>query len=340
MSTQRRIVIGPVATWFPEGEIAVTALPELDKLPAARREHALGLGVDTVRDAGEASEVDMAEHAARIALSRAGLDAADLDALLLVQGRVPEYLLASEATRLQHRLGAHRAFTTAVGDLGCVSVSAAFALGSALLRGDPRCRNVLVVAAARTPTPNRYRPPMTLLGDGAGAVLLTTSGTGTHELVDQTVRSDGKYADLFFIDYRHIPEPDWAEECADEPTYSFRLAVESRKRFAALNAELLARNGLGQERIGTHLTQNLAAGAFAFWEEALDTEIHPVCRRNLAAYGHLGSVDVLINMTDAAATQAPGEHCLVMNSSPVAAWSTWLLRRLGEQEERAGDVVR
>ncbi|MEU5978859.1 3-oxoacyl-ACP synthase [Streptomyces sp. NPDC047315] len=332
MTAQRRITVGPVATWFPERRLAVDQLPELADLPALRREHALSLGVDTVRDAGEASEVDLAERAARAALDRAGLDAADVDALLLVQGRVPEYLLASEATRLQHRLGAHRAFATGVGDLGCVSVSAAFALGSALLRGDPRCRTVLVVAAARTPTRARYRPPMTLLGDGAAAVLLTVDGEGTHELVDQIVRSDGSYADLFRIDYRDLPSRDWVEECADEPTYSFRLAVESRKRFAALNAELLARNGLAASRVGTHLTQNLAAGAFAFWQEALDVEIDPVCRRNLAAYGHLGSVDVLINLTDAAATQAPGEHALVMNSSPVAAWSTWLLRRLGERE--------
>ncbi|MFE2939979.1 3-oxoacyl-ACP synthase [Streptomyces sp. NPDC059255] len=337
MTTPRRVIIGPVATWFPERELPVAGLPELAGLPAARRAHALSLGVDTVRDAAGASEVDLAEHAARAALDRAGLDAGDLDALLLVQGRVPEYLLASEATRLQHRIGAQRAFTTGVGDLGCVSVSAAFALGSALLRGDPRCRTVLVVTTARTPTRARYRPPMTLLGDGAAAVLLTTSGDGTHELVDQTVRSDGGYADLFRIDYRDVPEREWTEECADEPTYSFRLAVESRKRFAALNAELLARNGLGPDRIAARLTQNLAAGAFAFWQEALDAEIDPVCRRNLAAYGHLGSMDVLVNLADAADSQAPGAYSLVMNSSPVAAWSTWLLRRL---DDRTGGAIR
>ncbi|PBC57101.1 3-oxoacyl-ACP synthase [Rhodococcus sp. ACPA1] len=331
MTADRPVTIDSVALWFPDDEVTVAGLPELDELPIAQREHALSLGIDTVRIGIGLSEVDLAHAAADEVLRTAGLDATQLDALLLVQGRVPQYLLASEATRLQHRLGATQAFTTSVGDLGCVSVSGAFALASALLRGDSRCQNVLVVAAAKTPTRSRYRSPMTLLGDGAAAVLLTTSGTGRYELVDQMIRSDGKYADLFHIDYRDVREADWVEECADEPTYSFRLAVESRKRFTEINADLLARNGLQQDAIGVFLMQNLSLGAFTFWQEALDVTIDPVCRDNLARFGHLGSVDVAANLEHAASAQAPGDYCVIMNSSPVAAWSSALLRRLPDR---------
>jgi 3-oxoacyl-[acyl-carrier-protein] synthase-3 len=169
---------------------------------------------------------------------------------------------------------------------------------------------------------------MTVLGDGAAAVLLTKSGTGRYELVDQIVRSDGRYADLFRIDYRHAPENTWIEECADEVGYSFRLAVESRNRFTTLNAELLARNGVPAHRIDAHITQNLAVGAFAFWQEALGVPISGVCASNLARFGHLGSADVLLNIEEAARTQPSDGYSLVMNSSPVAAWSGWLLRRL------------
>lgn len=322
------IGFGPVATWFPEHTLRVADLPELAELPSARREHALSLGIDTVRCAQGATEAELAERAARKALRRAGLDAAALDALLLVQGRAPQYLLASEATRLQQALGAERAFVAGVGELGCVSVSAAFRLAAALLRGDPRCRTVLVAAAARTPTRARYRSPMTVLGDGAAAVLLSSDGTDSrYELVDITVHSDGRYADLFRIDYRDVPSDHWVEECADEPTYSFRLAVESSKRFTAINAEILARNALRPADISAVLMQNLSAGALAFWSESLGRPIHPSCGENLARYGHLGSVDVLVNMDDAAATLAPGATALLLNSSPVAAWSTAVLRR-------------
>ncbi|MFE3258315.1 3-oxoacyl-ACP synthase [Nocardia sp. NPDC059229] len=322
-----RVLLGPAATWFPDRTAAVATLAELADLPTNRREHALALGIDTVRTADGMTEVDLAAEAARAALDEAGLAAAELDALILVTGRAPQYLLASEATRLQHRIGAARAFTTAAGDLGCVSVSAALTLAASLVRADAHCRNVLVVTAARTPTRNRYRAPMTLLGDGAAALLVTTSGPGRWEFVDQIVRSEGKYADLFRIDYRDIGSDDWAEVCADESTYSFRLAVESKKRFDAIIPELLRRNGIRDTEVGPILMQNLSAGAFAFWEEALDRPVDKVCRTNLGAYGHLGSMDMLINLEAAAATRAPGEYALLLNSSPVAAWSAALLRR-------------
>ncbi|MFC9997514.1 3-oxoacyl-ACP synthase [Nocardia sp. NPDC127526] len=322
------VVLGPVATWFPDTIAEVATLEELDYLAVQRREHALALGIETVRTADELTEVDLAAEAARKALAEAGLDAAGLDALLLVTGRAPQYLLASEATRLQHRIGATRAFTTGVGDLGCVSVSAALTLAASLVRGDARCRNVLVVTAAKTPTLNRYRPPMTVLGDGAAAVLVTTSGPGRWEFVDQIVRSDGKYADLFRIDYRDIPSGEWVEECADESTYSFRLAVESKKRFDDIVPELLERNGIHKDAVGPILMQNLSAGAFAFWEEALDRPVDKACRGNLAAYGHLGSMDILVNLEAAAGGRAAGEYALLLNSSPVAAWSAGLMRRV------------
>ncbi|MFI1919857.1 3-oxoacyl-ACP synthase [Nocardia sp. NPDC020380] len=322
------VLLGPVATWFPDPIAEVATLAELTELPANRREHALALGIDTVRTAEGMTEVDLAAEAARVALEEAALAAADLDALILVTGRAPQYLLASEATRLQHRIGAIRAFTTAAGDLGCVSVSAALTLAAGLVRADAHCRNVLVVTAAKTPTRHRYRAPMTLLGDGAAALLVTTDGPARWEFVDQIVRSEGKYADLFRIDYRDIGSDDWVEECASESTYSFRLAVESKKRFDAIIPELLHRNGIPDSAIGPILMQNLSAGAFAFWEEALDRPVDKACRSNLAAYGHLGSMDMLLNLEAAAPTRATGEYALLLNSSPVAAWSAALLRRL------------
>ncbi|WP_194815757.1 3-oxoacyl-ACP synthase [Nocardia sp. XZ_19_385] len=316
---------------FPETSLAVTELAELAELPAGRRAHALALGIDTVRCAEDGAD-DLAAAAAEQALARAGLAADQLDALLVVGGRAPRYLMASEATRLQHRLGAERAFVAGVGELGCASISAAFTLAAGLLRGDPHCGTVLIVAAATAPTRFRYRAPMTLLGDGAGAVLLSTAKTGRYQLVDHMVRSDGKYADLFRIDYRDLPQRDWREVCADEATYSFRLAVESRKRLAAMNEEVLGRNGLRLQDLGPVLMQNLSTGAFSFWEEALDTRIDKACHHNLAAYGHLGSLDVLVNLEAAAPARAPGDYTLLLNSSPVAAWSSTLLRRLPDRE--------
>lgn len=325
------IRFGPIVSWFPETSVAVHELPELATLSPARRDHLLSLGIERIRTADGMAETDMAARVGSAALREANREASELDALLLVQGRAPRYLLASEATRLQHELGAKTAFTCGIGDLGCVSVSSALVLAEALLRGSGY-RDVLVVTTSRVAARARYRPPVTVLGDGASAVLLTARDRDVvehdgYELVDQVMRSDGRYADLFRIDYRDTPSAEWTEACTDEPLYTFRLAVQSRTELLALNQHLLERNGLRKRDIAAFLMQNLAAGSFAFWEEALDLGLHPSCGRNLAAYGHLGPVDVLVNLQDAGASVPHGAYVVVMNSSPVAAWSSWLLRR-------------
>ncbi|MFD1539474.1 hypothetical protein [Nonomuraea guangzhouensis] len=325
MTASAAVLVGPVATWFPDQVVRIEEFSELAELSEQRREHALGLGIHQVHDAAVLSEVDLAEHAARAVLRRSDLVPSDLDGLILVQGRAPQYLMSSEATRLQERLGADRAFTLGVGELGCVSVSAALTVGAALLRSRPGWRHVLLAMGAKPATRARYRAPVTVLGDGGGAVLLSTSGPGDFELLDHRMRTDGKYADLFRIDYRDPAQRKWVERCADEATYSFRLAVDSRERFAALNGEVLDHHRV---RPVATLMQNLAVGAFTFWEQALDVSIHDACRRNLSRYGHLGSIDVLANLAEAA-PDIPGDGVvLVMNSSPVAAWSSTLLRRV------------
>jgi 3-oxoacyl-[acyl-carrier-protein] synthase III len=325
--------LGASAVHLPPDAVAVAELPEVLALPAAQRDHVRSLGIDEVRRVrgrdgrpGPDAEGELAARAAGDALARAGVAAEDLDALILVQGRAPQYLLASEATRLQARLGATRATTLGVGELGCVSVSAALDVAVALLRGRAAWRHVLVAMGAVAATPHRYRAPMTVLGD-AGAAVLVTRDAGQWRWVDHAVRSDGRYADLFRIDYRDVPTDRWREVCADEPTYSFRLAMDSRSRLRDLNREVLEPHGVALDGLDAVLMQNLSRGAFAFWQGALHVKIADACAANLARYGHLGPVDVLANLATVAPTLGAGARVLVMNSSPVAAWSSMLLER-------------
>lgn len=317
-----------MGAWFPDETVAVATLPELPELPAAQRKVLAGVGVDEIRDAGELTEVDIAERAALRTLSESGVAAGDLDALILVTGRAPDYLMSSEATRLQRRLGAHRAMTMSVGDLGCVSVSAALSVAAGLLTAHQDWRHVLVAMGAKAPTKQRFRPPMTVLGDGGMAVLLGPGGPGSYWLLDLVLASDGRYSDLFRIRYRDSIAGDWMEECADPGEYSFALAVDSRNRFRQLNKELLARLDVPAGALGGHVMQNLSTGAYRFWQEALGVEFLPACERNLRRYGHLGSMDVLLNLHSAARELAKGQRVLVMNSSPVAAWSSAVFERL------------
>lgn len=57
-----------------------------------------------------------------------------------------------------------------------------------------------------------------------------------------------------------------------------------------------------------------------------DLTIHPICATHLARYGHLGAMDVVLNLDRLVASGElrPGDRVLVLNNSPVAAWAVSL----------------
>ncbi|MFJ9613766.1 3-oxoacyl-[acyl-carrier-protein] synthase III C-terminal domain-containing protein [Streptomyces noursei] len=320
------------AAWhLPETRTRIKDLPELATLPPGERESLLGLGVQTVCVDDARDDTGLALAASRTALDEAGLGPDDVDALIVVEPRAPGRLVASETTRLQERLGVRRALTFGVGGLGCVSVAPALFAARGLLAADEDMRNVLVAHGSRPATPVRYRHPVTVNGDSGQALVL--SRTGPVTVVDMVQESNGAYWDLFHVVYRDRPDDQWREECEDPAAYSFRLAVESRNRLRDLLGRLLERNGLGREDVAGFVGQNLSVGGFAFVEEALGIELLPACRENLRQYGHLGPNDILLNLYSAMARGeiADGDLVVLINVSPVAAWSLMVVRA-GEED--------
>lgn len=326
------------AAWhMPDTAVAVTALPELAALSEGERNTCRALGIESVRADDALDSAALAEHAARTALEQAGTDARDLGALIVVEPRAPRTLLSSEATRLQHLLGAERAVTFSVGGLGCVSITPALLAARGLLCADGRLGDVLVVHGSKPAAAGRYRHPVTVNGDGGQALLLARgdgdSGDGDSgggrapvRLLDMAQETNGEHWDLFHVEYRDRPAAEWREVCRDPSTYSFRLAMESRSRLSGLIDDVLERNGLKRGDVRGHVSQNLSAAGFTFTEEAQGIEILPACRENLRRYGHLGPNDVFLNLETAVERGELGEGdlALLINVSPVAAWSVLL----------------
>ncbi|MVO86456.1 3-oxoacyl-ACP synthase [Streptomyces sp. p1417] len=314
-----------VACHQPEGVLRVAGLPGLGGLGDAERESCAQLGIDEVRADDSLSAFDLAARAAQRALADAGLTAADLGAIVLVDARAPETLMTSAATRLQAFLGARRAVTFSVGGLGCVSLTPALLAARGLLAADPGLDHVLVAHGSKPPTPLRYRHPVTVSGDGGAAAIVSRSGP--VRILDIVQETNGDYWDLFHVDYRDRPTAEWREECRDIPGYSFRLAVETRNRLRDLYRGLLERNGLRPQDIDCHLSHNLSVGAFRFTEEALDIKIAPSCYDNLRQYGHLGPNDVLLNLRTEQERGGlrDGSRAVLLSASPVAAWSLLLV---------------
>jgi 3-oxoacyl-[acyl-carrier-protein] synthase-3 len=313
------------ASYLPDGSVELAALPELAGLDEDRARTCRNLGIESVRVDDGVDATGLAERAAREALARVAVDPGDVGALIVVEQRAPNTLLSSETTRLQRQLGAERAVAFSVGGLGCVSLTPALLAARGLLAADPGLDNVLVTHGSKPVSGHRYRHPVTVNGDGGQALLL--SRTGPLRLLDILQETNGAYWDLFHVAYRDRPPAQWREECTDLPAYSFRLAVETRNRLAALLRELLERNGMTPRDVRGYVSQNLSAGSLTFTEESLDIELLGVCRENLRRYGHLGPNDIFLNLHTALEHKdlAEGDRAVVINVSPVAAWSLLLV---------------
>jgi 3-oxoacyl-[acyl-carrier-protein] synthase-3 len=274
-------------------------------------------GIESVLVADELDGFELAARAAERCLRDDPRGGRGIGAVVLAALRVPTALVASDAARLQHRLGLTDAVAFSVGDLGCASTSVAVSLATALL-GPQRWERVLVVHGTAAPAWPRHRKPVTVLGDAGVAVIVGRAPV--FEILAERAETDGRFWDLFSVDYGK-PRADWAEKCRDEREFVVGLTVETRRRVARLTADVLDEAGLSPGQLDCLVTQNTSTGALTFHADVTGVGTHECCAANLRRYGHLGPVDVLLNLSGALATLPGGAHVLVVNSSPVAAWS-------------------
>ncbi len=132
------------------------------------------------------------------ALERAGLAAADLDAIIL--GTItPDRRLPSTACELQAALGAGKA---AAFDLAAACPGWVYSLAVAEgLISSGRARNVLALGAEKLSTVTDWndRSTAVLFGDGAGAAVVQPAGSDGRGILSIVLGADGKLADLLQI---------------------------------------------------------------------------------------------------------------------------------------------
>jgi 3-oxoacyl-[acyl-carrier-protein] synthase III len=146
---------------------------------------------------------DLGTKAARRALAAAGVDAAEVD-LVVVATSTPDETFPATATRIQARLGMTGGFAF---DVQAVCSGFIFALATAdnfIKTG--QVKTALVIGAE---TFSRIldwtdRGTCVLFGDGAGAVVLraTPSSGNGHDrgILSTHLHSDGRYHDSLFVD--------------------------------------------------------------------------------------------------------------------------------------------
>ncbi|MBW9066170.1 ketoacyl-ACP synthase III [Rhizobium herbae] len=159
-----------------------------------RQRHIAGEG-ETTASLGEA--------AARAALDKSGLTAADLD-VIIVATSTPDNTFPATAVNIQNRLGMHHGAAFDVQAV-CSGFIYAVATADAYIRGG-LARRVLVIGAE---TFSRIldwndRTTCVLFGDGAGAIVLEAQeGEGTtadRGVLTAQLRSDGAHKEKLYVD--------------------------------------------------------------------------------------------------------------------------------------------
>lgn len=131
----------------------------------------------------------MATRAAQEALDAAGVDAADVD-LVIVATVTPDYLFPATACLVQNEIGATKAFAYDI-SAACSGFLYALTTGASFIESGHH-KKVLVIGADKMSSILDYsdRTTCILFGDGAGAVLLEESDDETG-IIDHIHYSEG-----------------------------------------------------------------------------------------------------------------------------------------------------
>lgn len=142
--------------------------------------------------AANESTADLAERVSQTVLKKAGLNAEDLD-LIIIATDTPEYISPSTASVVQYRLGAKNAGTFDI-NTACAGFVTALDAGAKYIQADSQYQHVLVIGAYAM---SKYldledKKTVTLFGDGAGAVILQST-TENRGFLGSLLHTEGQY---------------------------------------------------------------------------------------------------------------------------------------------------
>ena len=142
--------------------------------------------------------VDLAEEASRLAIEAAGIDAQDIDLIILATS-TPDKIFPSSACILQARLGIHGCPAFDIQAV-CTGFIYALTVADKFIKSGSSKKALVVGAEVFSRILNwEDRGTCVLFGDGAGAVVLEASEeTG---ILSTHIHADGKYENLLRVPY-------------------------------------------------------------------------------------------------------------------------------------------
>ncbi|MCF2903621.1 ketoacyl-ACP synthase III [Octadecabacter sp. CECT 8868] len=190
---------------------------------------------------------DLGTKAAQKALEMAGLEADDIDAVIVATS-TPDLTFPSAATMIQQKLGMTQGFAY---DIQAVCAGFVYALANAngmIISG--QAKRVLVIGAETFSRILDFtdRGTCVLFGDGAGALILEaqtgTGGSSDRGILGVDLNSDGRYRDMLYVDGGMVSNQTGFIKMQGNAL--FRQAVE---KLASTADTALTKAGLGHDDV-------------------------------------------------------------------------------------------
>jgi len=188
-----------VGSYLPANVVSNEALSRRVDTDDAWIRRRTGIGQRHIVADGETT-ADLATAAATAALANGGLDATDID-LIIVATTTPDNTFPSTATKVQHMIGAKGAIAFDVQAV-CAGFVYALDIAEAMLQGG-RGRRALVIGAESFSKLLDWQDRTTcvLFGDGAGAAVLELVDDAPEWGIRSSVlHADGAYRDILYVD--------------------------------------------------------------------------------------------------------------------------------------------
>lgn len=293
------IGIAAIATYLPAAVETASQIALAANIPEAVVIEKLGIRQKHLAEAHDTPSA-MAAEAARKALAIAELDPLDVDLIIYHGSEYKDYVVWSAAAKIQHLIGAKRAYAYEIYAL-CAGSPVAIKTARDQMRADPMLRNVLLVSAARENELVRYDNQkarfMFNFGAGASAMLLRRD-YATNQVLESAVLVDGSFSENVVMRGGGARFPT-SQATVDAGYHQLdvlqledmrdRLGLVSQPNFVQVIDQAVTRSGYRRSDIDflaiTHMKPSFHNGLLN------DLGLRPDQAIYLDDYGHIQSVD-------------------------------------------------
>ena len=287
-------------------------------------------GIVTRHIAGKKeTTASLASEASMVALHNAGLDAIDMD-VIIVATMTPEMMFPATACFVQDSIGAHNAAAFDI-SAACTGFIYALSIGSSMISSGA-AEHILIIGAETLSRVVDWTDKNTcvLFGDGAGAAVLSLGGTGGR-IIDTIIYSDGSSKKLLYMPGGGSLYPA-SEKTVREHMHFLKMTgkglyKEATSSMADAVLAVLKKNGIGIEDMDLLVAHQ--ANKRIILSTAKKLDISPEkAYVNIDKYGNTSAATIPIALTEARdeGRIQDGDTVVLVGFGSGMTWGASLLR--------------